>query len=114
MTASETRLQDGGGGRDAILVEVADDGPGIPADVREKVFDVFFTTKPQGSGLGLAIVKRIVDAHDGRLDLHTSARRARGCGSRCRSRASRTRSERTHTAVSGRAQERGSTEWDGF
>jgi signal transduction histidine kinase len=73
VTASETRLQDGGGGRDAVLVEVADDGPGIPADVREKVFDIFFTTKPQGSGLGLAIVKRIVDAHDGRLDLQTSS-----------------------------------------
>jgi signal transduction histidine kinase len=73
VTASETRLQDGSGGRDAILVEVADDGPGIPADVREKVFDVFFTTKPKGSGLGLAIVKRIVDAHDGRLDLRTSS-----------------------------------------
>jgi signal transduction histidine kinase len=73
VTASETRLQDGAGGRDAILVEVADDGPGIPADVREKVFEVFFTTKPKGSGLGLAIVKRIVDAHDGRLDLQTSA-----------------------------------------
>ncbi len=73
VTASETRLQGGGGGRDAILVEVADDGPGIPAEVREKVFDIFFTTKPQGSGLGLAIVKRIVDAHDGRLDLHTSS-----------------------------------------
>ena len=73
VTASETRLQDGTGERDAIRVEVADDGPGIPADVREKVFDVFFTTKPQGSGLGLAIVKRIVDAHDGRLDLHTSS-----------------------------------------
>jgi len=72
VTASETRLQDGTGGRDAILVEVADDGPGIPADVREKVFEVFFTTKPKGSGLGLAIVKRIVDAHDGRLDLQTS------------------------------------------
>jgi signal transduction histidine kinase len=72
VTASETRLQDGSGGRDAILVEVADDGPGIPPDVREKVFDVFFTTKPKGSGLGLAIVKRIVDAHDGRLDLQTS------------------------------------------
>jgi signal transduction histidine kinase len=73
VTASETRLQDGGDGRDAILVEVADDGPGIPADVREKVFEVFFTTKPKGSGLGLAIVKRIVDAHDGRLDLQTSS-----------------------------------------
>jgi signal transduction histidine kinase len=72
VTASETRLQDGGGGRDAILVEVADDGPGIPPDAREKVFEVFFTTKPKGSGLGLAIVKRIVDAHDGRLDLQTS------------------------------------------
>ena len=72
VTASETRLQDGAGGRDAILVEVADDGPGIPADVREKVFEVFFTTKAKGSGLGLAIVKRIVDAHDGRLDLQTS------------------------------------------
>ena len=73
VTASETRLQDGTGGRDAILVEVADDGPGIPADVREKVFEVFFTTKAKGSGLGLAIVKRIVDAHDGRLDLQTSS-----------------------------------------
>jgi len=73
VTASDTRLQDGTGGCDAILVEVADDGPGIPADVRAKVFDVFFTTKPQGSGLGLAIVKRIVDAHDGRLDLQTSS-----------------------------------------
>ena len=72
VTASETRLQDGTGGRDAILVEVADDGPGIPADVREKVFEVFFTTKAKGSGLGLAIVKRIVDAHVGRLDLQTS------------------------------------------
>jgi len=73
VTASETRLQDGAGGRDAILVEVADNGPGIPADVREKVFEVFFTTKAKGSGLGLAIVKRIVDAHDGRLDLQTSS-----------------------------------------
>jgi signal transduction histidine kinase len=72
VTASETRLQDGTGGRDAILVEVGHDGPGIPADVREKVFEVFFTTKAKGSGLGLAIVKRIVDAHDGRLDLQTS------------------------------------------
>ena len=57
---------------EAVLVQVSDDGPGIPADVAEKVFDPFFTTKPQGSGLGLAIVRKIVDAHDGRIDLRTA------------------------------------------
>jgi signal transduction histidine kinase len=40
--------------------------------VKDKVFDLFFTTKAKGSGLGLAVVRRIVDAHDGRLDLRTS------------------------------------------
>ena len=52
-----------------IQVEVFDDGPGIPAEVMEKIFSPFFTTKPQGSGLGLAIVRKIVDAHDGRIDV---------------------------------------------
>jgi len=52
-----------------IQVEVTDDGPGMPADVIEKIFSPFFTTKPQGSGLGLAIVRKIVDAHDGRIDV---------------------------------------------
>lgn len=66
------RLDDGGDGREAVSVEVADNGPGIEAVVAEKVFDPFFTTKPRGSGLGLAIVRRIVDAHDGRLDLETA------------------------------------------
>ena len=52
------------------IVEVADDGPGIPAGVREHVFDEFFTTKTAGAGtgLGLATAKRIVvDRHDGSL-----------------------------------------------
>jgi signal transduction histidine kinase len=52
-----------------IQVEVSDDGPGMPADVMERIFSPFFTTKPQGSGLGLAIVRKIVDAHDGRIDV---------------------------------------------
>ena len=65
-------MDDGGDGRDAVLVEVADNGPGMPPDVAEQVFDPFFTTKAQGSGLGLAIVRKIVDAHDGRIDLRTA------------------------------------------
>jgi two-component system nitrogen regulation sensor histidine kinase GlnL len=52
-----------------IQVEVTDNGPGIPADVMDRIFSPFFTTKPQGSGLGLAIVRKIVDAHDGRIDV---------------------------------------------
>ena len=52
-----------------VQIEVTDNGPGMPADVIEKIFSPFFTTKPQGSGLGLAIVRKIVDAHDGRIDV---------------------------------------------
>jgi nitrogen-specific signal transduction histidine kinase len=55
-----------------LVVDVVDDGPGIPPDVTDKIFDPFFTTKPQGSGLGLAIVSKIVDAHDGRIDVSSS------------------------------------------
>jgi signal transduction histidine kinase len=72
ITAELVRLEDGSDGHDAVLVQFTDDGPGIPQDVAEKVFDPFFTTKAQGSGLGLAIVRKIVDAHDGRIDLRTS------------------------------------------
>jgi signal transduction histidine kinase len=72
ITASRMRHEDGADPRESLLVQVADDGPGIPPDVAEKVFDPFFTTKPQGSGLGLAIVRKIVDAHDGRIDLRTA------------------------------------------
>jgi signal transduction histidine kinase len=73
ISAERVTLEDGTDARDAVLVQVVDDGPGMPKDVAERVFDPFFTTKPQGSGLGLAIVRKIVDAHDGRIDLRTSA-----------------------------------------
>jgi nitrogen-specific signal transduction histidine kinase len=56
-----------------VLVDVDDDGPGIPAELTDRIFDPFFTTKPQGSGLGLAIVSKIVDAHDGRIDVTSSS-----------------------------------------
>jgi PAS domain S-box-containing protein len=55
----------------SVLVEVIDDGPGMSPEVVDKIFSPFFTTKPQGSGLGLAIVRKIVDAHDGRIDVNS-------------------------------------------
>ena len=72
ISADTVLVHDGGAGREAVRVEFADDGPGMPEDVAEHIFDPFFTTKAQGSGLGLAIVRKIVDAHDGSIDLRTA------------------------------------------
>ncbi len=52
-----------------VEVSVSDSGPGVPPEVADRIFSPFFTTKPQGSGLGLAIVRKIIDAHDGRIDI---------------------------------------------
>jgi PAS domain S-box-containing protein len=52
-----------------VVIEVADTGPGFDKELADKIFNPFFTTKPQGSGLGLAIVRKIVDAHEGRIDV---------------------------------------------
>jgi nitrogen-specific signal transduction histidine kinase len=57
----------------AVIVDVLDNGPGVPAELSDRVFVPFFTTKPKGSGLGLPIVRKIVDAHEGRIDLSSSA-----------------------------------------
>jgi len=56
---------------DAVVLSVSDNGPGIPEDLREKIFNVFFTTRQGGTGLGLNIVSRIVEDHHFRLDLHS-------------------------------------------
>ncbi|HEX8118147.1 MAG TPA: HAMP domain-containing sensor histidine kinase, partial [Pyrinomonadaceae bacterium] len=50
-----------------VVVEVADNGQGIPADVLPHVFDPFYTTKRAGAGLGLAVCYGIVTAHGGRV-----------------------------------------------
>jgi signal transduction histidine kinase/CheY-like chemotaxis protein len=56
------------------ILTIADDGPGMEDEVRERVFEPFFTTKPvgSGSGLGMAITYGIVQGHDGRIDLETA------------------------------------------
>lgn len=51
---------------------VTDDGPGIPADVQPRLFDAFFTTRPQGTGLGLSVVQAVVAAHRGKVSVNSS------------------------------------------
>jgi nitrogen fixation/metabolism regulation signal transduction histidine kinase len=57
---------------DFWVIDVDDDGPGIPAESRERIFDPYVTTKHDGTGLGLAIVKKIVVEHGGVISAHQS------------------------------------------
>jgi PAS domain S-box-containing protein len=62
LTVSSMTADDG-----LVQVHVSDTGPGLPIEQSERLFEAFFTTKPQGTGLGLCISRRIVEAHGGRL-----------------------------------------------
>ncbi len=57
---------------DRAVIEVIDQGPGIPPEYRVRIFEPFFTTKERGTGLGLAISQRIVTAHGGSMDIRAS------------------------------------------
>ena len=50
-----------------LIVSVSDSGVGLPADGADRIFQAFFTTKPDGTGIGLPLSRRIIEAHDGRL-----------------------------------------------
>lgn len=75
VTNALEAMKNGGGLRlsvlrdgNAITLEVADNGPGIPPDMRNKVFQLYFTTKTRGSGIGLAMTYRAVQLHNGTIE----------------------------------------------
>jgi two-component system, NtrC family, sensor histidine kinase HydH len=61
---------------DEVRIRVRDEGPGIPPEIRQRVFEALFTTKAQGSGLGLALCRRIAEAHGGTVTLEPAPRGA--------------------------------------
>jgi len=61
--------------RKMAVVRIADEGTGIPPEIREKIFDLYFTTKSGGSGIGLAMTYRILQLHHGSIDVQSKVGR---------------------------------------
>ena len=64
---NEKSSQNGG----AFEISIHDDGPGIPTELRDRIFSPFFTTRESGNGVGLAVVAEIVKAHDGKVEVES-------------------------------------------
>ena len=62
------------GTKDAIVMAVRDNGPGLTVEEKQRIFEPFFTTKVHGTGLGMAISKRIVESHGGTIEVGNAAR----------------------------------------
>ncbi|HHH12710.1 MAG TPA: histidine kinase, partial [Thiolapillus brandeum] len=67
VTEHRLTLRTANAGDNAVVVSVEDTGPGLPPEIREKLFTPFVTSKPQGMGLGLSISQGIIEAHKGNL-----------------------------------------------
>jgi len=61
--------------RKTAVLRIGDEGPGIPEEIREKIFDLYFTTKSEGSGIGLAMTYRILQLHHGSVEVQSKAER---------------------------------------
>jgi len=72
-------LKDGGtvkvrsraGSKGEVVLEIVDDGPGIPDEVQQRIFEVFYSSRGGGTGLGLPIAKQIVERHGGTIDVES-------------------------------------------
>ena len=69
VTCSETLLD----GHSAVVLRIADDGPGMKPEICARVFEPFFTTKQKGTGLGMAIAQRILSAHSGTITARSAS-----------------------------------------
>ena len=70
LSVTSKRTEDG-----QLLISVSDSGIGLPGEEPERIFEAFFTTKPQGTGMGLSISRRIIESHGGRLSASPNAGR---------------------------------------
>lgn len=60
-------------GDEALLIEVQDNGPGVPQELQAEIFNPFFTTRSEGTGMGLSISRSIVASHGGKIEVETGA-----------------------------------------